>query len=206
VSRFRKVSCSTYGDAKFRALSSPQPCGKFLWLYLLTGPHTSPIPGLSVAGEAAMAEALGWPRPKFRQAFEEISAQGMAEADWKARVLFLPKAINHNPPESPNVVRAWRSYMAEVPECPLKAKAEAMLKGWLEGKGKAWAEAFGEALPEALALSGAVAGEKLNKSEAEQEHDPLLPPHRIACEQSNGKGKAEAPSRHLNPWAKHESA
>ncbi|MDO8474585.1 MAG: conserved phage C-terminal domain-containing protein [Candidatus Rokubacteria bacterium] len=176
MSRYRKITVAMWGDARFRALSAPQHNARYLWIYLLTGPHTGPIPGLSVAGEAALAEALGWPLPKFRQAFAEIAAQGMAEADWPARVLFLPKAIKHNPPESPNVVRSWRTYMAEVAECSLKAKAEAMLKGWLEAKGKAWLEAFGEAFPiafpEALGLSGAGAGAG---EKQEQEPIPLTP-------------------------------
>ena len=176
MSRYRRISVPMWGDARFRKLSAPAPNARYLWIYLLTGPHTGPIPGLSTTGEAALAEALDWSLAKFRPPFAEIAAQGMAEADWRARVLFVPKAINHNAPESPNVVRAWRSYMAEIPECALKAKAQAMLKGWLEAKGKAWGEAFeealGEALPQPLGESGT--GVKLNRKEAEQE--PPKPP------------------------------
>jgi uncharacterized phage protein (TIGR02220 family) len=157
-----------WGDEKFRRLSVPQPNGQTCWLYLLTGPHTGPIPGLAVTGQAALSEALGWPLKAFRTAFSEIAAQGMAEADWLARVVFLPKAIDHNPPESPNVVRAWPRYMAEIPECSLKVRAAALLKDWLAVKGEAWAEAYEEAWPKA---SGKPSPQPLANQEQEQEQE-----------------------------------
>jgi uncharacterized phage protein (TIGR02220 family) len=166
--RYRKVTLRMWGDEKFRQLSVPRPNGQTLWIYLLTGPHTGPIPGLAVVGEAGLAEALGWPLKAFRAAFSEITAQGMAEADWSARVVFLPKAIDHNPPESPNVVRAWPRYMAEIPECLLKFKAAAILKASLEAKGKAWAEAYEEAWPKA---SGKASPHPLANQEQEQEQE-----------------------------------
>ena len=43
-----------WGDKSFRELSAPQPCGQALWIYLLTGPHTTPLPGLFMAGEAGL--------------------------------------------------------------------------------------------------------------------------------------------------------
>ena len=84
MARYRKVHVCVWADAKFRALSSPNPNGQSLWLYLLTGPHTTQIPGLFTGGEAGLAEALGWPLEGFRKAFREVFSQGMVEADWKA--------------------------------------------------------------------------------------------------------------------------
>jgi len=62
----------------------------------------------------------------------------MAQADWSSRVVFLPNAIVHNPPENPNVVLSWQSYLSEIPECELKLKALAVLRAFMEAKGKAW--------------------------------------------------------------------
>ncbi|MCE4343948.1 hypothetical protein ABQW67_19700 [Xanthomonas hortorum] len=64
-SRYRKVEVRTWGDEKFRALSPMPPSGQGLWLYLITGPHTGPIPGLFRAGRAAMAEELEWEMEAF---------------------------------------------------------------------------------------------------------------------------------------------
>ena len=70
--RYRKVEVKTWGDAKFRRLSKIQPSGQALWLFLITGPHTGPIPGLFRAGRAAMAEELDWDLEDFDKAFAEI--------------------------------------------------------------------------------------------------------------------------------------
>lgn len=158
MARYRKVDVCIWGDKKFAALSPPRPSAQFLWFNLLTGMHTCAIPGLSTAGEAMLAEVLRWPLPAFRRCWQEIEAQGMAEADWRARVIYLPKAIAYNEPESPNVVKAWRELLPEIPECPLKSKAvvrigkylEGMGASWLEAWSEGWSEAFREAFSEAL--------------------------------------------------------
>lgn len=105
MSRYRKIEVRTWADERFRSLSPMPPSGQGLWFFLLTGPHTGPIPGLFRAGRLAMAEELGWEAEAFDEAFREVSQQGMAKADFKARLVWLPKALKHNKPESPNVVR-----------------------------------------------------------------------------------------------------
>ncbi|KAK6697217.1 hypothetical protein SNK04_014305 [Fusarium graminearum] len=57
--RYRKVEVKMWGDEIPPPHPMP-PCGQGLWLYLITGPHTGPIPGLFRAGRAALAEELGW--------------------------------------------------------------------------------------------------------------------------------------------------
>ncbi|MEN6337363.1 MAG: hypothetical protein ABFE01_24165, partial [Phycisphaerales bacterium] len=141
------------GDAKYRALSGPQPNGKSLWERLLYGSHTLSLPGLSVAGEAQLAEGLGWTLKGFREAFAEVSGKAMAKADWGARVVWVPNAIKYNPPESPNVVRSWGKLFNMVPECALKAEAYAQLKAFIEALGEGYAKAFREAFGEDYAES-----------------------------------------------------
>jgi len=137
-----------WGDAKFRALSAPPPNARDLWVYLVTGPHNGVIPGLFAGGEAALAEALEWPLEAFRECFAEISAKGMAKADWKARLVWLPNAARHNLPASPNVVVGWGKAFDELPECALKREAFAGLQATLgampEGFRKAFRKAFGK--------------------------------------------------------------
>lgn len=146
--RYRKVLTRMHADEKFRELSKPKPNGQTLWQYLITGPHTTSVPGLFTAGEAGMAEALDWPLAGFRRAWGEIESRGMAQADWKARVVWLPNAVRHNPPESPNVVRGWRAAIDEITECALKRRALDELQAFLEGCGSAFTKAFREAFDE----------------------------------------------------------
>jgi uncharacterized phage protein (TIGR02220 family) len=140
--RYRKLSTCMWGDARFRVLSRPPANAQTLWVYLLSGPHTTAIPGLFTVGEAGLAEALGWSLPGFRRAFAEIVRQQMVQADWPARVVWIPKALDHNPPESPSVVKAWAKTLAEIPECALKRQAEDHIAAWLAACGTGWATAW----------------------------------------------------------------
>lgn len=171
MARYRKIDVRLWGDDRFQALSGLEPSGKALWLYLLTSPNTNSIPGLFRAGEAAMAEELGWPLKAFREAFGEVIAQGLAKADWKTRIVWIPKAQKYNRPESINVVVAWRVSWDELPECPLKVEAHQSLKALTDGMGEGFALAFAKACPMAKALPRAI-----QEQEQEPEQETPLPP------------------------------
>jgi hypothetical protein len=145
---YRNVSVRMWGDERFRQLSDG---AKLLWVHLITGPHTTALPGISEAGRAQLAEAVRWPLKAFDRRFDEIAAQGMAKADWTARVLWLPKAVYHNPPDNPNIVRGWVKQLAVIPECSLKREAIERIRQFLEPFResflKAFAEPFGEPFP-----------------------------------------------------------
>lgn len=144
MSRYRKIEVRTWSDEKFGSLTPMPPSGQGLWFFLLTGPHTGPIPGLFRVGRAAMAEELNWDIEAFDKAFAEVSAQGMAKADFKAKLVWLPNAIKHNKPESPNVVRSWRVELDLLPECDLKREAIQAIRSHLQGIGEAYVSAFDE--------------------------------------------------------------
>jgi hypothetical protein len=146
MSRYRKIEVRTWSDEGFRSLSPLQPSGQALWFYLLTGPQTGPIPGLYRAGRAAMAEELGWDLDDFADKFQELHERGMAQADWKARLVWLPNALKHNRPESPNVVLSWRTELDLLPECPLKREAVEKIRQFVAGMGPTFLEAFDRAL------------------------------------------------------------
>lgn len=153
MSRYRKIEVKTWADEKFCGLSPMPPSGQGLWLFLMTGPHTGPIPGLFRAGRAGMAEELGWELEDFDKAFAEVFQQGMAQADFKARLVWLPNALKHNKPESPNVVRSWRVELDLLSECDLKREAIAGLRAHLETIGPSYVEAFDEFAPKVQAES-----------------------------------------------------
>ena len=104
MARYRKIDVRVWDDAKFRSLSPIQPCGQGLWFFLLTNRNTTSVPGCYYAGEAALAEMLGWSLEGFRKAFRELQKNGLAKADWSARVVWIPNVAKYNPPENPNVV------------------------------------------------------------------------------------------------------
>lgn len=175
--RYRKIEVRMWDDEKFRALGPIPPCGQALWIFLLTGPHTGPIPGLFRAGRAAMAEELDWEPEAFAEAFEEVSQQGMAKADWKAKVVWIPKAISCNRPESPNVVRSWGAEWDLIPECDLKREAYESLRTNIYAVGEAYGKAFDEAFSKPSGKASTKAyGKACPNQEQEQEQDKNNPP------------------------------
>ncbi|WP_207000686.1 hypothetical protein [Trinickia mobilis] len=143
--RFRKIEVRMWGDEKFCKLTPIPPCGQGLWVYLLTGPHTGPIPGIFRIGRAAMAEELNWDIEAFDEAFREAFQQGIVKADWKAKVVWIPNAVACNRPESPNVVTSWGSEWELIPECDLKRESYESLRANICGLGEAFAKAFDRA-------------------------------------------------------------
>jgi hypothetical protein len=143
--RYSKVTRRMWNDEKFRRLSAPGPNAQFLWMRLLTGPELTVIPGVFSIGEAGLAEALRWPMEGFREAFRELLAEGIVEADWNARLIWVPRSLEHNKPESPNVVLGWALAWSEMPECPLKRKAYQGLEDGLRKLPPSFLEAFREA-------------------------------------------------------------
>lgn len=133
---YRKVSVSMWGDEKFRKLSRLEPTGQALWVFLMTGPHTTALPGLFRAGEPALADELGWPIREFRRLFEEVARLGMAKADWDAKLVWLPHAMAHNEPDNPNTLKHWSGAWDVLPECPLKREAFAALQAYCRGRGE----------------------------------------------------------------------
>lgn len=169
LARYRRVDVRVWNDRKFRALTPIAPSGQALWLYLLTGPHTGPIPGLFEARAGGICERLGWTPKAFREAFQEVFQQGMAKADWQAGLVWLPNSLRFNPPASPNVVRSWSDAWDELPECDLKNEAHSRL--W-EAFQDAFSKGFREALGEAL---GMPSGKALPNQEQEQEQELRSP-------------------------------
>lgn len=153
MTRHRKVEVGTWHDRRFRELSAPPPNGQTLWLYLLTGPRTTVFPGLITATLEVIASDLRWPmdgKASLESAWYELADRGMAEADWRAGVVLLPKALMVAPgvpretsgPGSTNAFRGWAKAWGDIPECDLKDR-------YLTELGD-----FASALDHAVALTG----------------------------------------------------
>lgn len=120
---------------------------------LMAGPQTTNIPGVQPVGRMAFAEMLGWELEAFDEAFGEALREGLAKADWKARLIFVPNAIKHNPPQSINVVKSWAHMWSRVPECELKTEAWNAISEALSEQGENFVQAFKSACPLDLSAS-----------------------------------------------------
>jgi hypothetical protein len=170
---YRRVSQQFYADEKVARLSRPQPNGESLFLFLIAGPMTGPIPGLMRASRGQMAEDLSWSRDGFDRAWEEVQLEGLARADFSSKVVWVPGALRHNPPASPNVVMSWRKYLPLIPECPLKQEAIAAMGAWLKDHmAPAFFNAFAQACGKA---SGNASTKPSGNQEQEQDQEQETP-------------------------------
>lgn len=144
MSRYRKVDTRIWNDAKFAALSLE---GKLAFLFLLTHPNLTML-GAMRATVPGLAAELRMEPTGFADAFRQVLANGLAKHDDCACLLWLPKFLKYNAPQSPNVVRAWPDALDLLPECELKTwlaeQAEVYLKGLPESFQAAFQEVFGK--------------------------------------------------------------
>lgn len=142
MSRYRNIHVKMWKSADFLALSGPKANARSLFLFLLCGTHTTAIPGVLVAGPAAIAEELDWPLAATKKCLAEITSRGMAVTDPTTRLVYLPGGLPHNRPANPNAVRAWRDEWAMVPPCPLRDRIEADFRTFLASMGPNFAAAW----------------------------------------------------------------
>ena len=146
MARYRKVDPRIWNDAKFRALNDQ---GKLSFFFLLTHPHMTAI-GAMRASLPGLASEIGWSEKAFREAFGEASTKGMAMHDESASLIWLPHFLRYNPPESPNVVKAWSSALDLLPECALLNRVIAGAVAFAQGLNKGFAEALPEVFAKAM--------------------------------------------------------
>lgn len=210
MSHYREVETKVWDDDKFVALSKPRPNAQTLWLYLLTGRETLPIPGVLRVGQAGLAEALGWSTVALQRCWREIESSGMARADWPARLVWLPRTFEHgrHKPVSLNQVKSWRKAFDGLPPSALKGQIDAAVERVL-GQGhptftQAWRgtrEVFRDGKAEAKA-DGKADGKDDGKRDAlrdakvvGQRDGPAEAFHEAKAEaktDGNAEGKAEA--------------
>lgn len=174
MATYSKIERRMWGDRKFRGLSAAPPNAQTIWLYLLTGPHCTCVPGLLDLTVEAIAGKHRWPVEETRACFDEILAAGMAIEDREAGVILIPNALELNPPQSVNVVKAWGPVLAELPECDLVDRWISAAWAYLCDRGEAWADAFqegyrdafGDAYPDAFAKAS-----RIQEQEQEQEEE-----------------------------------
>lgn len=169
MSRYRKIHVKLWSSGDFLSLSKPKPNAQSLFLHLLTGEHTTAIPGVICAGKAALAEAIGWSLTDWSRCFSELESRGMAVADWEARLVYLPAALSHNEPANPNTVRSWRNEWQMVRACPLRDRIVAEMSATFSGMKKPeFAQAFADVLAN---VPGNVPGNGRRNVASEQPHE-----------------------------------
>jgi uncharacterized phage protein (TIGR02220 family) len=142
MAKYRPIDTRVWNDRKFLSLSQD---GRMLWLFLLTSPSTLAIPGVLVAGEAAIAEQLHWDSKRLRERFGELFQRGLG-IKVEGRLVWLCNATKYQPPANPNMIVGWAKCWDDVPECNLKhdiwQALKTACKSWNRTFEKQFAEPF----------------------------------------------------------------
>lgn len=120
MARYRKIDLRLWADPRFLRLPPQQPSARALLLFLLAGPLTGQIPGVVIAGEATLAEALSWKLAALKRCMAQLEGEGIVKIDRQTRLVWLQLAAEHNEPANGSVLLGWRDVWEEVPACPLK--------------------------------------------------------------------------------------
>jgi hypothetical protein len=90
-----------------------------------------------------LAGSIDFTTEEFERSFAELQSARMAEADWAARLVWLPNAVRYNPPDNVNVAKAWAREFMQLPECELRSRAAtetlAFLSRWNQDVANAFA-------------------------------------------------------------------
>jgi hypothetical protein len=160
MSRFRKIDPRIWNDKKFMAMTAN---GQLACIFLMTHPHMTSVGGLRATIPGVASEHPKIPEKAFKEAFEK----GIAKEDQKAPLIWFPNFLKYNPPENPNVVKAWAKSMDDLPECGTKDLIYLRVKDFLKG----FSEGFKEAWPQPLPKQ-----EQEQEQEQEQDNTPYSPP------------------------------
>ena len=194
----RKVEPDVWLDDAFLALSPPKPNAQTLWLYLLTGPRTTMIPGVVKARPAVMADDLRWPLRAWERCMAEIEATGRAKIDRDAGLVVLTNALLHrgipretSRPNGENSRKAWLSAFDSLPNCALRDDLGVVLRAFLSAclaqNANDSGESMSDHVPDHPRTMSQTIGTQDQKQEQEQEQKvrsgepaaPVAPPAKV---------------------------
>jgi len=131
---------------RLRGVPQPPPNATTLLVFLWSSALSSRIPGVTPAGRAALAEALSWEPAEFDAAFQVLADEGLAVADWSARLVYLTEALQQecSRPASPSTATCWRREVAALPVCDLTRRIDADLRASLGTMGPTFLASYME--------------------------------------------------------------
>ena len=141
---YRKIDTRVWDDERVAPLPT---LTKLTWFCILTGPHTTGLPGLYSCGIATLSESMREGFDTVSKAVDELCATGMVRFNRTVRVVQIPNAPRYNQCSNEKVLKGWFSLWRSIPDCREKfAHIEHLRESvdpnspWVEG---GWGKTFG---------------------------------------------------------------
>ncbi len=163
MATWRPVDNRVWSDRKFLSLSED---GRVLWLFLLTTTFAKSIPGVIVAGEAALAEELGWKVERYRKGFGELVEKRLAVSR-DGRLIWLRNGLKYQRIAGPNSIKGMSKIWDNIPDCALKHELWQALKVAC----KSWDRLFAKGFPEPIVDTFANGSIQEQEQDQDQEQD-----------------------------------
>lgn len=174
MARYRKIDVRMWNDRKFRELSDN---AKLVFILLLTHPDTTQI-GTIRTRVSNLADELGWQRDAMSHAIQEVTLNGMIDADEKAGLMVINNFLKYNAPSSPNAFKSWRELIDLMPECDLLDRHVASLKAFVDSLSTGMRNAIPNDLMDAIKDAILRVNEQPSRiQEQEQEQDKEIHTH-----------------------------
>lgn len=176
MARYRKIDVRMWNDRKFRELSDN---AKLAFILLLTHPDTTQI-GTIRTRVSNLADELGWQRDAMSHAIQEVTLNGMIDADEKAGLMVINNFLKYNAPSSPNAFKSWRELIDLMPECDLLDRHVASLKAFVDSLSTGMRNAIPNDLMDAIKDAILRVNEqpsRIQEQEQEQEQDKEIHTH-----------------------------
>ncbi len=172
MGRYRKVDPRIWNDSKFLNMTDQE---QLTFLYLLTHPNLTML-GMLRTKKEAIAYERGWDVSACRSAWATLCGLGLIVYD-DVGLVWIPNFLKYNEPESPSVVKSWRSVLDLLPECPVYYRGVKAAYQYCKNRSPAFESAFlqsvGQAVKEVAFQADAQAvrhQEQEQKQEQEQEY------------------------------------
>lgn len=138
MAHYRKIDVRIWNDERFLRLSDD---GQLCFLMVLTHQHLTPFGALR-SGVLGLAEFKGWLPERMAEAFREAFREGLLEGCEKPSLIYVPRYLKYNPPESPNCVKSWKKFLELLPDCDLKTRVISDVSEYVGTLSESYYQAF----------------------------------------------------------------
>jgi hypothetical protein len=138
--RYVKIATRIWNDETIRSLEHEK--SKWLFLYLLTCPHSNMI-GLFVVPKLYICHDLEWTMEQLDEPFAELLDEGLIKYDDAVSVVLIPKFLKYNTIENPNQAKAGIKRLHELPQTPLIQELKQLAEQFSKHLSNCWPNGMG---------------------------------------------------------------
>lgn len=125
MTKFRMIRTGLWIDRDFLSVS---PDAKLIYMFLMSGPHSTNVNGLSITPIDRVSIGCAYGIDRVSMGYQELKRKGLMLHDEEFDVVFLPREILENPPGSWQQMDGYMKTLEEFPDCFIRNEVFEILK------------------------------------------------------------------------------